>query len=317
LTLLYVHGWKHDASPTDTDLIAFTKLIQTLQTKYDGKKQLLGVYVSWDASTGLGILDNFSFWSKKSIADRISESAVVTKIIATIGALRKIDDQRLDQFIAIGHSFGARIAFTATSQSLAIEASRKHPAGPMGQYGIISGSADAVILLNPAFEASLYTALDSFCRVEETFAAGQPPLLISIATDNDRATGGAFPLGQWIGMYRAPLEEITLGNYQPYKTHSLLRKDSAQCPQNDSKSASLTQHFRALGLCLVRDPPTADDAKNNKVRCPYNPFLVAGTNKEIINGHNGIWNELFSNWLSEFITALTDIACARLHCLLQ
>ena len=43
LTILYVHGWKHGASSTDSDLVAFTKLIETLQKHHEGEKQLLGI----------------------------------------------------------------------------------------------------------------------------------------------------------------------------------------------------------------------------------------------------------------------------------
>ena len=304
LTVLYVHGWKHDASPTDSDLVAFTQLIQTLQKKYEGKKQLLGIYISWNASNGLGVLDNLSFWSKKSIADRISQSAVVTKIIATIGTMRKIDDQRMDQFMAIGHSFGARMVFSATSQLLVTDASRSHPEVPFGQYKTIPGSADAVILLNPAFEASLYTALDSFCRETEAFPADQAPLLISIATDNDWATGRAFPVGQWLGMFRTDMDTTTLGNFEQYRTHSLFKADVADCMYNDRDPAALTESFAAAGLCLMRDPPTRDDARRNKVRCPHSPFLVVGTTKDVIDGHNGIWNDQFSKWMSELIAEL-------------
>jgi pimeloyl-ACP methyl ester carboxylesterase len=297
LTLLYVHGWKHDASPVDSDLVHFTELIQTLQKKFERQKQVLGIYVSWNALSGFGFLDNLTFWSKKFIADRIAQSAVVTKIIAAVGALRKIDDQRIDQFIVMGHSFGARIVFSATSQSMIADTQLAYPLRGE-EYRKMSGLADAVILLNPAFEASLYTALDAVCREEKGFPPDQPPLLVSIATDNDIATGEYFPLGQWLGIHRTRLEKSTLGNYVPYRTHSLA---AAQC---GTGATAVTDKFQAAGLCLSRNPWTIDDEKNHKTRCFGNPFLVAGTTKEIIDGHNGIWNEPFSDWLSAFITEL-------------
>jgi hypothetical protein len=295
LTLLYVHGWKHGASSTDSDLIAFTKLVQTLQKHHEGKKQLLGIYVSWNASNGLGLLDNLSFWSKKSIADRVSQSGVVTRIVASIGSVRKVDGQRSDQFIAIGHSFGARMVFSATNQPLVAEASRSHPGNPSGEFKIIPGSADAVILLNPAFEASLYTTLDTFCsRAKETFPEKQAPLLISVATDADEATGMFFPLGQWIGMSRSKRNKTTLGNFEPYQTHSLFETARAQCVKNGE--TTLTEYFSAEGLCLTR--------LARQPACTHNPFLVVGTDKQVIADHNDIWNDKFSRWLFAFITEL-------------
>src|SRR5215831_17057375 len=102
-TILYVHGWKHGADAADSDLTEFKRLIGRLaDTNPD--RQVLGVYIAWNAAWGFGVVDNLSFWSKKLIADRIAQSAVVTKIIGAIGASRKTPTGTADQFIAIGHS---------------------------------------------------------------------------------------------------------------------------------------------------------------------------------------------------------------------
>jgi len=120
LVVLYIHGWKHSADHDDPDHEEFVKFIGELAKRHDGKKQLVGVYVGWNASWHLAsfkvldLLQNVTFWSKKTIADRIAESAVVTKIISAIGAMK--NREHGDQFIAIGHSFGARILFAATGQ---------------------------------------------------------------------------------------------------------------------------------------------------------------------------------------------------------
>lgn len=296
LTLLYVHGWKHDASDTDSDLVAFKNLVKALDERYRNEKQVLGVYVTWNALNGWGILDNLSFWSKKRIADRISQSAVVTKIIASIGAMRQRDEERFDQFIVIGHSFGARMVFSATSQPLVAAVSRSHPGARHNRYEVIPGSADAIILLNPAFEASLYTALEGFCRETEKFSDYQPPLLVSISTDNDGATRNLFPIGQWLAMFRTDLEQTTLGNFERYRTHTLTA-NSADCPNN----GRLTEGFAAAGLCLTRDLTLSDPSKKH---CEHNPFLIAGTTKDVIDGHNGIWTDPFSEWMSAFLAAL-------------
>src|SRR5262249_53519058 len=107
-TVLYVHGWKHGAGWDDPDLKEFQRLITQLATT-NPKRQVLGVYVSWNAAWDLGVVDNLSFWSKKLIADRIAQSAVVTKIVGAIGSTRRTTGPTADQFIAIGHSFGARL----------------------------------------------------------------------------------------------------------------------------------------------------------------------------------------------------------------
>ncbi|MBZ9959329.1 hypothetical protein [Mesorhizobium sp. BR1-1-14] len=299
LVILYVHGWKHDATPEDSDLKNFGKLIGGLRERHRGQKYVVGIYLGWNASAGLsGPLENISFWVKRSNADRIAQSAIVTKVVSAIGSVVKSAPNRLDQFIAIGHSFGARILFSATAQSLVYETESAHPGFPGGEYRLVEGSADAVILLNPAFESSRYTAIDDITRKDERFNPSQAPLFVSISTDNDWATKMAFPAGQWLGLARSQRELTTLGNYRPYMTHTLVPVADDDGAASDL--AHLTENFTAAGLCLTR---LARGGARRVVQA-HNPFVVAATTKSVIDGHNGIWGAKFSNWLEELIAAL-------------
>jgi hypothetical protein len=160
-------------------------------------------------------------------------------------------------------------------------------------------SAWSVILLNPAFEASRYTALDGITRIEEDFAENQLPLLLSISSEGDWATKTAFPIGQWLGFYRTDKELVTLGNYKKFETHSLRTLKSDQCGSPGGKD--LSEAFLANGLCLSRDVVANND---DQIIQPRNPFLVARTTSEIIRDHNDIWNDRFSGWLFAYINAL-------------
>ncbi len=301
LTILYVHGWKHDANPEDTDLKQFSDLIRDLRDQYANQKYVVGVYLGWNATAGLpGVLENLSFWVKKNNADRIAQSSVVTKIVSSIGSVTRSAPAGQDQFIAIGHSFGARILFSATAQSLVYETERAHPGFPNGEYKLVEGSADAVILLNPAFEASRYTAIDDISRKDERFNIAQPPLLISISTENDLATKQAFPIGQWLGLARSKRELTTLGNYTPYCTHSLAPEIGGCDAVAAGNLESLTEDFCAGGLRLTRLPRE----QVRRVVHAHNPFLVAQTTRAIIDGHNGIWGKEFKTWLEALIVEL-------------
>src|SRR5262249_19617968 len=150
------------------------------------QKQILGVYIGWNAHWHLHFLDpwplnlleNLTFWSTEAVADRIAESAIVTKIVSAIGATRKLE--RGDEFIAVGHSFGARLLFAAAGQTLMYETQRSHPGYAAGTYKIVKSATDAIILLNPAFEASMYTSFDSVIRNEEKFSPTQLPLIVTV-----------------------------------------------------------------------------------------------------------------------------------------
>jgi hypothetical protein len=316
LTVLYVHGWKHDASSNDPDSVRFKGLIERLAAVHGGKRQVLGIYVTWNATFyGIPFLDNLTFWSKKAVADRIAESAVVTRIVSAMGALR--DREAQDLFIAIGHSFGARILFAATSQSLIYETANAHPGSPVrrsisepvivhpgsrvAEYKIVNSATDAVILLNPAFEASMYTSLDGITRIEERFSPKQAPLLISISTDNDFVTRYAYPIGQSLGLAYTAAERTTLGNFEPYFTHALFPSDGTKCSKIDDP-----ENFEAAGFCLARigrEIPVHGGRRFKGVQA-FNPFYVARTTSELIDGHNGIWNDKFSNWVFYLIEDL-------------
>lgn len=295
-TILYVHGWKHGSEAADSDLMAFQDLVRRLaDTNLD--RQVLGIYVAWNAAWGLGVVDNLSFWSKKLIADRIAQSAALTKIIAAIGASRMQRGGASDQFIAIGHSFGARQLFSAVGQILLYETQKVHPGFPGGQYELVKGPTDAVILLNPAFEASLFTAFNGVSRAEEKFSPDQAPLVISIATDADDATRYAFPVGQWLYGMGDDKELTTLGNYEQFFTHRLTFAQPGTC--DAAGRSPISEQFEAGGICLHRA-----DFGHNRIVHKHNPFIVARTGGDVISGHSDIWNPTFSNWLFRLIDQL-------------
>jgi hypothetical protein len=217
LVLLYIHGWKHNADESDTDRVNFEKLVRSLRDREKGKRYVVGVYVGWNAEAPLwGWLENITFWVKKNNADRIAQSSSITLIFSAIGSIIRSDPERKDQYIAIGHSFGARLLFAATVQPLVSAVEQAHPGYLSGTYKVIQGLADAIVLLNPAFEASRYSAINGYIRADETFAKGQAPLIVTIASEGDWATRGAFPVGQWLGLAHTARELYTLGNCEPF-----------------------------------------------------------------------------------------------------
>jgi hypothetical protein len=297
-TVLYVHGWKHGAEPADSDLVNFQEMIARL-ARANPERQVLGVYVSWNAAWGLGFLDNLSFWSKKTIADRIAQSAAVTRIIGAFGSLRRMTGPAADQFIAIGHSFGARLLYSGTGQILINETEKAHPGFPGGEYRVVHSPVDAVILLNPAFEASLFSTFNSITRNEEKFSGNQAPLVLSVATKADSATGMLFPVGQWLGGMLGARERTTLGNYEAYFTHSLAPSDMSRCKSGGTLAES--EQFEANGLCLQRERRT-----DGRITHSHNPFIVARTDASVMSGHNDVWNPLFSGWLFRLVDTLRE-----------
>ena len=91
---------------------------------------------------------------------------------------------------------------------------------------------DLVVLVNPAFEG---TAATSRCSTSPPTAAIRPeqrPVMLTVTSQGDDATGIAFPLGRWVNTrfehaasdaQRASIRQ-TVGHNDRYQTHELRRR---------------------------------------------------------------------------------------------
>ncbi len=298
LIVSYIHGWMHDATRDDEDRKKFEhwiRFLDKLSRRMKPRRHVVGVYIGWQGAFGPGPLRFLTFWNRKRAADQICQSGAVTKIIADMENARALNKHSRDDLrIMVGHSFGARMLFNATSHVLLRDVAHAHPLRPTEKYQRISGPADLILLLNPAFEASIFTVLHNLRRVrKETIDENQQPLLLSVATENDGATKWAFPLGQWLGFARAKLQRTTLGNFEKYRTHTLRRSTG----ESRAKGSEFWfDGFRAGGIELRR--------KEAHLPQPGNPFLVADTQKDLIDGHSRIWDSDFVKWIIRFVATL-------------
>ncbi len=306
LLVWYIHGWKHNAAESDCDLLEFRSLIEDLneQQRQLGEDGLhvVGVYIGWDGAVGPPFLQDMTFWRRKRAADRISQSAVLVKIFSSTRYAREQAGEKVtsrDLTVMIGHSFGARILYTATSHVLLDEVQRQHPGYKKRSYGLIEGPANLILLLNPAFEASMFTAMHGIRRPDSNWWEGvdprQQPLLLAIATENDWATRYAFPLGQWLDFARRDRQLQTLGNYQNYVTHTLETVSSTD--RAATNGSFWFDGFEAAGLRLQLKEGS---------RHAGNPFIVARTTPRIIDGHNGIWGKDLREWIVLFLGKVQD-----------
>ena len=328
LAVIYIHGWKHNARATDTDRIHFKELLEALatdQARLPHPRRIVGVYIAWNGeSVAVPGLDNLSFWGRKKASDLITHSAIVTKIISAIDGIerkrRKADPRLGDVTVYVGHSFGARMLYSAVSQVLIHDvelsfpdtlqgfsgASANPPLPPNVNYSPIPGFGDLVVLLNPAFEASFYKSFETLIRpggtldthgAREGFAPGQLPLIVTLSAENDLATRIAFPIGQIVGFDPSQIRRTTLGNYVPALTHDLLITAPAAATPTESASSFWYDDFCSGTLCLKRKPDIAQTG---------DPFIVAQVPPEVINGHSGIWQPPLRSFLIDFISALIE-----------
>jgi hypothetical protein len=114
LLLLYAHGWKHNASQCDDNVICFSRLLERmdiLERKLNpgSRRQVVGVYVGWRGlSLDAGPLTNVTFWTRKSTAERVGRGGVTELLIRLNDYRHNRNPQRhgnKTQLVIAGHSF--------------------------------------------------------------------------------------------------------------------------------------------------------------------------------------------------------------------
>ena len=203
VVLLFVHGWQNDASQRedrkrDNNVEGFQSLLgttrQLLQRAGQGPDEvaLIGVYLSWRGrSTDVGLLQPLTFYSRRGAGQRVASVSTTEAILRVMASTKK---NPLSTGIVIGHSFGGMIVESALIQALV-------------SYSLYPGveippSADMVILVNPASQSMqaknmvgmLKRNRLKFYREDEEGNRRESPLIVSVTSTTDTATGNLYPL---------------------------------------------------------------------------------------------------------------------------
>ncbi|WP_342654079.1 hypothetical protein [Pseudomonas sp. F3-2] len=232
--VVFVHGWKHNASTEDENVKSFKDALSHIyRSKVAGKKKLIGVYIGWRGMSFHGLqLENLTFWDRKAAAEEVGRGGV-TEFVVRLEAISK---SRPGNFmLTAGHSFGSAIVLSALGDTLMEKMLdlQNHRVG-------VEAFGDVVVLLNPAVEANLGLLLK-----ENSMKVGHqqrkvPTLMYVVSSRADSPTNTFFPIGQWFGVtltwnevvidrnypgqkktYHIPeteLDRITIGNYERFWT---------------------------------------------------------------------------------------------------
>src|SRR5258708_7242176 len=205
ISVVFVHGWKHSAAPHDGNIETFraallrlSKTEQALSMKlHRHPRKVIGVYIGWRGeSINAGYLDNVTFWDRKNTAHKVGHNGV-TEILGRLDAIRKSKDslaggQSDSRLVVIGHSFGGAIVYSALGQILESRFIEAH-SNPLTTADV-QGFGNLVVLINPAFEAQLFSTLSDMSLERATYFESQLPVLAVLTSEADDATKVAFPL---------------------------------------------------------------------------------------------------------------------------
>ncbi len=218
--VVYVHGWQNDASDLrGHDVGKFRCLLKNLATADGGQRRFFGVYIGWRGKSVPGgdgwfkegsVADLFSkavffvphelsFYNRKDTATRVAGLPVTEAIFQSVAAARngaRVSGHRA-RTILIGHSFGALVLEKAMAQALAAKVISEDSASG----GMFTTPADFMILLNSAGESIYAKEMTDMLRRRQTAGGGadeisaRHPLIVSITSKADWATGALFPIG--------------------------------------------------------------------------------------------------------------------------
>jgi hypothetical protein len=126
----------------------------------------------------------------------------------------------------VGHSFGADVLFGSIAGALNAELGASSVSATLSAAPF----ADLTVLVNPAFEASLYRRFAMTAK--EHFVNGQLPILVTVQSTNDAVTHYVLPVERAIVSvpettstlkdYRASI--AAMGHYSDYFTHTLAQR---------------------------------------------------------------------------------------------
>jgi hypothetical protein len=339
IMLVFVHGWKHNAKEGDGNIgLLRTVLARTAATERARAaaqrreaRPVVGIYAGW---RGLSVpgepLANVSFWTRKAAAHRVAVGSI-RELFARAREYQLDKNDGKDgryagtRLVYVGHSFGGLVLYDSIAQHLVDEGSVANSRADKSEVG---GYGDLVVLINPAFEAIRYDALNQITRNRTRYVKFQRPVLVTITSEADWATDIAFPLGRSLNtafesfVWGGELSEArtAVGHFKPFTTHRLaMAEPPTQCPPwpqgcpapstmptiEEARSEFCAfQRLRAEG----RLPPgwerrykSGAVLKQDANRNPDAPFWVVSTDRHVMSGHNQIQDPVIRDFLVQLV----------------
>ena len=227
VVLLFVHGWHNDASTRedrkrDNNVEGFQRLLTTARQLIDRADEspedvaLIGVYLSWRGrSTDVGLLKPLTFYSRRGAGQRAASVSTTEAILRVMSAAKK---NPLSTGITIGHSFGGMIVELALTQAVV--------GYTLVDKEEIPPSADMVILVNPASQSMqaknmvgmLKRNRLKFYREDEAGERREAPLIVSVTSTADTATGTLYPLALSMKGWSKKFREYEATDCNPTRT---------------------------------------------------------------------------------------------------
>jgi len=343
LMVVFVHGWKHSAQAGDNNISSFRASLRRLSALESAmsartgtpSREVVGIYLGWrGGSVSLPGLKELTFWERKNTAHKVGRGGA-TELLSRLELVQKTKRAQAladgkphrTRFVVVGHSFGGALVFSAMSEILENGFVQTH--GPDAVVSDTVGFADLVVLINPAFEAARYSTLSDMANERRRYFSSQLPVLAVLTSEDDDATGTAFPMGRWFSTlfeternaerFNPVLGEIetidqgsanvtALGHFEPYLTHYLRANDTLA--NREQASFDLSAEVEAFVEASKgwetdesgsRIPFEGAVLERTESSAGRNPYLNVRVDGELIRDHNDIYDPRIASFIRQLI----------------
>ena len=335
LLITFVHGWHHSAKLNDSNIMSFRKLLETasknetkLSSKTRKKRKVVGLYIGWRGDTiSLPVLKYLSFWDRKKRAHEIGQQGVAQTLLEIENIVKSktlLNTNDRNKMVSIGHSFGAALLYSSLQGVLT---ERFLEGRPVGSTKIAKGFGDLVVLVNPAFEALKYGPLHDMSQYQcLSYPNEQRPKLVILTSEKDLGTRWAFPIGRSFrtmfvnhnkseGLYCKNNNEVistkipefygdilAVGHYAPFMTHTLTKNKDNKSYLERNFTVNNKDNTDINWRDAVMDGQFTGTNLNSLNRSHLlNPYLNIQVSKEIIKGHNDIWQPEVKGFIADLL----------------
>ncbi len=306
LVITYVHGWHNNAGSGDVDKFSswLLELSKTERIRESGL-HLIGVYLGWRGEiTDIPVLRQFSFYSRKSAAERLASNFDCYDAIAAISQAARESHRTDKQYtVLIGHSFGGLVVERAVAHAINAEIHGHAPADR-------SLPADLILVVNPASDSVLTRQMMAALASRRT--ENTRPFLVSLTSTADAATGKAFPVSTSLAAatkvfnkvelpgsekQRLPREDergfytTTPGHNKFLINHQTARKETIPAPGGlKALPANLSHEITGEDFATDGANGALDVWRFERTGEVDVPYWNVKVDPSIIKNHGDIWN---------------------------
>jgi len=318
LLVVYLHGWNRNSSSSKIsgggDLINFRKWLKEVN-EADSGRRTMGVFVSWRGRSLSTFPVGVDYFHRHAAARRMG-GVVGTEVLHEIGATARAANSK-SRIVMMGHSMGGAILESSFSESIASRVAMRHAEGKKIRRSDFP--VELIVTINSAESAIHARQLVSTFKSRGIRDIEGGPLMVSITSQDDIATGFAFPLGnilgRWVlpfnvfntsvsGMYRerqppdalqgtqAAAHRTAVGHFQPLFSHGYRvqaeQERTLTQVMADNRNARRGSGFVVHGTqaSFVFEPPKEEYYNDT-------PYWIVPVPGAIMKNHEDIWNDSF------------------------